>query len=61
MRVNVSHSHNALNRARFGGTGVERAGWQCLTADRGEAVKVSIAMTPKRVAGGLFEGGVPFS
>jgi hypothetical protein len=48
------------NRARLAGAG--HAGWLCLSAAlRDSGVKSSITMTPKRAAGGLSQGGIPFS
>ena len=61
MRINVNQ-HTAHNRARRAGfVAVETAGWLCLSAQPSDTVKDSITMTPKRAAGGLSEGGLPFS
>jgi hypothetical protein len=60
--MHAQHQHNALNRARRDGfIAVEGAGWLCLTVDLRSAVTSSITMKPKRAAGGLSEGGIPFN
>jgi len=59
MRIDANQTKH---RAHFaGGIAVEGAGWQILSADQGATVKDSITMAPKRLAGGLSEGGIPFS
>jgi hypothetical protein len=61
MRIQANQ-HHALNRARFNGViVVAGAGWLALSADPCGTVTDSITMTPKRWAGGLFEGGIPFN
>jgi hypothetical protein len=61
MRINANQ-HIAHNRARLAGAGVCGAGWLALSAaDLSDTVKFSITMTPKRAAGGLSQGGIPFS
>ena len=60
MGIQVNQ-HNARNRAHLAGfIAAEGAGWLLLSAGLDATVK-SIAMTPKRAAGGLFLGGIPFS
>ena len=61
MRQNPNQ-HTKLNRARLAGVfAAEGAGWLLLSADLSATVKDSITMTPKRAAGGLSEGGIPFN
>jgi hypothetical protein len=56
-----TNQHTNRNRALAGVAGGDRGGWLNLALSHGAAVAFSITMTPKRVPGGLFEGGIPFS
>jgi hypothetical protein len=58
MRANANQ-HHALDRAFAGIVVAQCAGWLGLSADPSAAVNASITMTPKRKAGGLFQGGIP--
>jgi len=58
----MANQHNAPNRARLAGIiAADGAGWLALPAQHDATVEISITMTSKRAAGGLFMGGIPFS
>lgn len=58
MMINANRNQ-VQSRARVAGAG--HAGWLCLPADLcADGVASKISTTPKRLAGGLSQGGIPF-